>query len=163
MAGHAAKKAAKASAATAKRYFPIIVAVNVVYVLYRVIYHFRTFDLWHAMGFVGTSAAYYISYKGLVEAAAIGVDGGGAYFDVLVVIIVAQLVSMFTRYGWYIYLVVPGYYVALFTYWLFQKLVAQAGQDRVTEEDRIQNEKQQKAARKKERKAARGAAMRVAR
>lgn len=73
-----------------------------------VLYRLRTFGLWQAIGLLVTSALYYFCYHGVVDAARLGIPAG-PYFDVLVVTLVAQFVSTFSTYGWYIYLLVRGW------------------------------------------------------
>ncbi|CAN0208473.1 unnamed protein product [Ectocarpus sp. 6 AP-2014] len=121
MAGQAAKKAAKAREDAANLYYPIIFGVNLIYVLYRGLWCFRTFGRWQVFGLAVTSTVYYVCYHGMLEAAKSGV-GGGAYFDVFAVCVAGQLVSTFSAYGTYIYMLVPGYYACLAGYWVFRKL-----------------------------------------
>lgn len=59
------------------------------------------------MGFGFTSAIYLVCYHGVVDAAGMGMPAG-LYFDILMVTLVAQFVSTFSSYGWYIYLLVSG-------------------------------------------------------
>ncbi|CAM9471070.1 unnamed protein product [Discosporangium mesarthrocarpum] len=162
MAGRAAKKAARASAKASSVYAGYLLLVNLVYVLFRAIYKFKTFTRWHAVGFIGTSAVEYVCYHGLVEAAGVGVGGGSVYFDVMAVFTIAQLVCMFTEKGWYIFLMVPGYYLSLFSYRVLGQLMrSQQYQDSPGGAEQSKREK--KAARKKERQAARGVGVRFSR
>lgn len=71
------------------------------------IWGFRTFGRWEIFGLAVTSVVYYVCYHGMLEAAKGGV-AGGAYFDILAVCLAGQFVSTFSRYGFYVYLLVSG-------------------------------------------------------
>ena len=70
-----------------------------------VFYNYSTFGRWQVFGLLLTSTVYYICYNGMVDAARMGVSGG-TYFDILAVCLTAQAVNSFSKYGWYIYLLV---------------------------------------------------------
>ncbi|CAM9739875.1 unnamed protein product, partial [Scytosiphon promiscuus] len=152
-AGQAAKKAAKAREDAANLYYPIIFCVNLIYVLYRGIWGFRTFGWWEICGFAVTSVVYYVCYHGVLEAAKGGV-GGGAYFDILVVCLAGQFVSTFSGYGTYVYLLVPAYYTSLVAYWVFKKLRAWMQSQQLQNMSEVSSERDLKRQAKKERKAA---------
>lgn len=78
------------------------------YVALVALYNFRSFTLRQTVGLLVSSIVYYICYQGLVDSARMAVHGG-AYFDVLVVCLSAQVVGLFTSYGWYIYILVSHF------------------------------------------------------
>lgn len=59
------------------------------------------------MGMVFTSVIYYVCYQGVVEAARMDAPAG-AYFDILVITLLAQAVSTVSSSGWYIFLLVSS-------------------------------------------------------
>ncbi|CAM9952757.1 unnamed protein product, partial [Laminaria digitata] len=125
-----------------------------------VFYNYSTFGRWQAFGLLVTSAVYYICYNGMVDAARMGVPGG-TYFDILAVCLTAQAVSSFSSYGWYIYLLVPGYYVSISAYWVFQKLAGWMSSPPPDDASKEAAAREAKRLAKKERKAARGPKMRT--
>lgn len=70
------------------------------------IYHYASFGAWSKAGFVFTGVMYYLSYRGVVGAAAMGLGSTGYWFDLLALTAATQLVCLFTDKGWYIYLLV---------------------------------------------------------
>ncbi|KAF0702483.1 hypothetical protein AaE_015895 [Aphanomyces astaci] len=108
MAGQSAKKAQKAGSELSARLNQSILAVNVVYLLYRVLWHFDTFSTWHATGYALILTATYASYTMAVGSALEGTNNEYA-MDVLLVTLVVQIGTIVSDYFWYLYLVVPGY------------------------------------------------------
>eukprot|EP00640_Fibrocapsa_japonica_P004630 CAMPEP_0113941744 /NCGR_PEP_ID=MMETSP1339-20121228/7598_1 /TAXON_ID=94617 /ORGANISM="Fibrocapsa japonica" /LENGTH=131 /DNA_ID=CAMNT_0000945975 /DNA_START=36 /DNA_END=428 /DNA_ORIENTATION=- /assembly_acc=CAM_ASM_000762 len=119
MAGHAAKKSKKASEQQAAFYQPFILGINVVYVLFRVIWGWSSMTSWHWAGFALTSLAYYVSYGGLIAnagpASTSSVSKSGTsssssyYFDLFGLTVAVQVVTLFSDWGWAIYLLIPAY------------------------------------------------------
>ncbi|CAM9151381.1 unnamed protein product, partial [Hapterophycus canaliculatus] len=158
--GQAAKKAAKAREDAANLYYPIIFCVNLIYILYRGIWGFRTFGRWEICGLAVTSIVYYVCYHGMLEAAKRGV-AGGAYFDILVVCLAGQFVSAFSGYGIYVYLLVPSYYTSLLAYWVFRKLRAWMQSQHLQNMSEDSSARDLKRLAKKERKAAKAPKVRM--
>lgn len=147
MANQAAKKASKASSKASNLYLPIILAINAIYLAYRAIYHYATWNRWFLLWFLFTSGLQYLCYDGVVRAAADGLSPG-YFFDLMIVAIVSQVCSIFSDRGWYVYLTVPAYGAFV----LLQYLRARMAQSQIgtrTEEEIAQEEKR---AAKKERK-----------
>ncbi|CAM9766865.1 unnamed protein product [Ascophyllum nodosum] len=159
MAGKAAKKAEKASASTAHFYSRIILLIFVA-ALIKALYNFRNISLWQVVGLLVSSIVYYICYQGLVDAARMGAPGG-AYFDVLVVCLSAQVVGLFSSYGWYIYLLIPGYYSSVAAYWVFRQFSRWVSSQQPESGSEETSAREQKRLAKKERKAARGPKFKV--
>lgn len=82
-------------------------SLDAIYNSLSVLYNFRSVSWWHAVGLFVTSAIYYVSYHGVVEAAKMGIPAG-TYFDLLVLTLLSQTVSTFSSYGWYILLLVSA-------------------------------------------------------
>eukprot|EP00611_Tribonema_gayanum_P013850 TRINITY_DN25085_c0_g1_i1.p1 TRINITY_DN25085_c0_g1~~TRINITY_DN25085_c0_g1_i1.p1 ORF type:complete len:181 (-),score=54.06 TRINITY_DN25085_c0_g1_i1:27-506(-) len=150
MANQAAKKAAQAQAKTTSVYLPLIIAINVIYVLWRGVYHYDSFGKWHKAGLVFTSFMYYLSYRGVVGAVAMGIGNGGYYFDLLVLTAVNQIVCLFTDKGWYIYLMVPAYVLYGFLQRAIAKSKEPSAQDLKTPEELAQEAKRAAKKEKKE-------------
>ncbi|ETW00264.1 hypothetical protein H310_07650 [Aphanomyces invadans] len=108
MAGQSAKKAQRAGSELSARLNQSIVAVNAVYLLYRVLWHFGTFSTWHATGYAFILTATYACYTMAVASALEGTNNEYA-MDVLIVTLIVQVGTLLSDYFWYLYLVVPGY------------------------------------------------------
>ncbi|KAF0698660.1 Aste57867_10754 [Aphanomyces stellatus] len=118
MAGQAAKKAQKAGTALSTRLHQTIIPVNVVYILYRVLWCYSSFSSWHATGYAILLTATYASYTMAVGSALEGTNNEYA-MDVLIVTIVVQAGTLFSDYFWYLSLIVPGYVL----YYVGQKAI----------------------------------------
>ncbi|OQR84630.1 hypothetical protein ACHHYP_13119 [Achlya hypogyna] len=126
MAGQAAKKAQKAGQSLSTRLHNSIVPINVVYILYRIVWHYSSFSNWHMWGYGLLLTMTYMSYTMAVGSALQGTNNEYPKasqiclltesihryaMDVLLITLGVQIGSMFTDYFWYIYLVIPGYVI----------------------------------------------------
>uniref|UniRef100_M4BRF4 Uncharacterized protein n=1 Tax=Hyaloperonospora arabidopsidis (strain Emoy2) TaxID=559515 RepID=M4BRF4_HYAAE len=108
MANQAAKKAQRASASLSTRLQQWIVPLNVVYLLFRILWHHQSVTTWTLVGYVFLTLSTYLSYAWAVRAAE---EGGSSEYamDILIVTLFVQTGVMFSTYFWLVYLVLPGY------------------------------------------------------
>ncbi|EGZ21276.1 hypothetical protein PHYSODRAFT_299074 [Phytophthora sojae] len=120
MANQAAKKAQRASASLSTRLQQWIVPINVLYLLYCVLWHYSSVTTWTLVGYVFLTASTYLSYSWVVGAAE---EGGSSEWtcllspgvrfryamDVLIITLFVQAGLMVSSYFWLVYLVIPGY------------------------------------------------------
>merc|ERR1712048_1558410 len=149
MAGHAEKKLAKKAENNIQYYLGAIIGVNVLYILWRVLYHWRTMGFWHIMGFGLFSLVSYLTYCGINNALQLGVPFE-YYFDLFCVNLVSQFLVTFSNWGWLLYLTVPG-----FALYKIGGLIANYVFTPTAEEEAANDPKAQKRLAKKERQAER--------
>lgn len=113
MAGHAAKKLAKEADIISKIYFTISIVLTGAYFLLNVLMVWSTITKSKITGFLFLSLVNYITYTGIRDASALGVDYS-YYQDIYIINAVVQCTTLFWNAGWYIYVVVPGYLIYKF-------------------------------------------------
>ncbi|KAI9905360.1 hypothetical protein PsorP6_014130 [Peronosclerospora sorghi] len=108
LANQAAKKAQRASASLSTRLQQWIVPINVLYLLYCIVWHYLSVTVWTLMGYVFLTAITYFSYSWVIGAAE---EGGTSEYamDVLIITLFVQAGLMISSYFWLVYLVIPGY------------------------------------------------------
>ncbi|CAI5732488.1 unnamed protein product [Peronospora destructor] len=108
MANQSAKKAQRASASLSTRLQQWIVPINVLYLLYCIVWHYNSVTLWTLVGYVFLTLSAYICYSWVVGAAQ---EGGSSEYamDVLIVTLFVQAGLLISSYFWLVYLVIPGY------------------------------------------------------
>jgi hypothetical protein len=108
MAGHAAKKAKAREESTGGTWDMVLMAVNLVYILLRVVWQWSSFDRWALAGYLFLLAVSFACKAMLVMAA--GAASYGEYFlDVLVLALVVQVGSIYSDGFWYLLLLVPAF------------------------------------------------------
>ncbi|CAH0479064.1 unnamed protein product [Peronospora belbahrii] len=108
MANQSAKRAQRTSATLSTRLQQYIVPINVLYLLYCILWHYNTVTLWTLLGYVFLSFSTYLSYSWVVGAAQ---EGGSSEYamDVLIITLFVQVGLFISSYFWLVYLIVPGY------------------------------------------------------
>ncbi|CAM9157214.1 unnamed protein product [Chrysoparadoxa australica] len=153
MANQAAKKAAKAMSRAQNTYLPLVLGLNLLYVIYRVVWQFNTFSSWNWTGLALTSLCYWYGYTGVVEGAGLGGGAGSYCFDLLVMTMVVQGLGLFSDKAFYIYLIVPGYllYYVLKKVASWMRSASEPDPEPTAEEKRRAEKKEKKAQRKQQR------------
>mmetsp|Transcript_25251 Transcript_25251/g.79227 ORF Transcript_25251/g.79227 Transcript_25251/m.79227 type:complete len:159 (+) Transcript_25251:124-600(+) len=158
MAKAAAKKKAKAGGAKAAELKVQLAVLNAIYLVVRFLLKRATvsgYD-WAAFAFLGL--CYAISFNGQVETAGGSPGDGELYFDLYVITALAQMISMFSLKGMYLFLTIPAYGA----YFLFSKFFGgSSGSGSAPEQELSAADK--KRLEKKERKAQRGKVVRARR
>ncbi|KAJ8600283.1 hypothetical protein CTAYLR_000667 [Chrysophaeum taylorii] len=117
MAGSAAKRAAKAKEAVARKYLPIIVGVELFYLVVRLVLRRATASRWHWAALAASTLVYTMTFGPTVEAAG-GPPGIAEYFfDVMVLTLVAQTLGALTDYAWFVVLLVPAFCIFKIAQW----------------------------------------------
>lgn len=108
MAGAAAKKAAKAQAAAKSTYYPIVAAVILWYVAFRLWY--KQGERFHYYALGGCLLTYYFTVP-MAIAASTEPEGSiaGYFFDVMALTLFAQTLGAWTDKAWYLLLIVPTF------------------------------------------------------
>eukprot|EP00455_Lapot_gusevi_P047100 TRINITY_DN6310_c0_g1_i1.p1 TRINITY_DN6310_c0_g1~~TRINITY_DN6310_c0_g1_i1.p1 ORF type:complete len:157 (+),score=40.23 TRINITY_DN6310_c0_g1_i1:61-531(+) len=113
MAGGAEKKRARAEAETKTLYTYIVIGINVVYFLYRILWHWSSFEFSTALGLAFFSFVNYTTLSVIFGA----LETGTSYTywqDVMFINWFVQVTSMFSGWFWFVYLVIPGYAIYQF-------------------------------------------------
>eukprot|EP00747_Dinoflagellata_sp_TGD_P164791 gnl/TRDRNA2_/TRDRNA2_185200_c0_seq1.p1 gnl/TRDRNA2_/TRDRNA2_185200_c0~~gnl/TRDRNA2_/TRDRNA2_185200_c0_seq1.p1 ORF type:complete len:155 (-),score=41.97 gnl/TRDRNA2_/TRDRNA2_185200_c0_seq1:98-562(-) len=147
MAGHAEKKQAKKADAHSQYYLWAILAINALYVVWRVLLHWDSMGKWNIVGWLLFMGVSYLTNAGIKNALELGVDYE-YYLDVYLVNLTTQFFVTFSNWGWLLYLTVPGFIgwkiLKMFLDWVF-----------TPQGDEIMDEATKKRLAKKERQAER--------
>merc|ERR1711865_240945 len=115
MAGNSAKKNAKANAETLTWRFNVLVAINVIFLVYRVIYHNDSFGFWSWVSLCVAWEIYALCYSNFKASAASSLHNikevGEYWSDVFMVTLAAHTVAIYTNFGWLVMLVIPAYLI----------------------------------------------------
>ena len=100
MANASAKKAAAARASSSSTYFPIVALINCIYVLFRVILHWETYNKFQVSISILLWSLTIFAYQGILQDAAVNSSNskkltGGEYLDLLGLVVVVQLGTVF--------------------------------------------------------------------
>ena len=117
MAGGAAKKAAKAKAAAASTYLPMLICVNLWYVAVRLYYLGGTRSHYVKLG--GCLLTYVVTYSTAIDAAATPDSLASYFFDVMALTAATQGLGAFSDRAWYILCVVPAFALYKAIAWKF--------------------------------------------
>eukprot|EP00922_Rhytidocystis_sp_ex-Travisia-forbesii_P030723 GHVS01045345.1.p1 GENE.GHVS01045345.1~~GHVS01045345.1.p1 ORF type:complete len:156 (+),score=13.10 GHVS01045345.1:166-633(+) len=108
MAGQAEKKRMKSAEEYGFYYFWIIVVASSVFFSYRVVWNFSSLSYWHVAGTLTMYGIYYTTYSSIKESLQLGVRYEYSQ-DIYIINVIAQLLTTFTEYGWYVYLSLPAF------------------------------------------------------
>merc|ERR1711998_679350 len=104
MAGHSAKKNAKANASTLSWRFNALIAINVAFVGYRIVYHWGSFGWFSWMLAIAAWIIYGLCYSQFQAAASSSLhnisDVGEYWSDLFLVTLAAQALAIFSDFGW---------------------------------------------------------------
>lgn len=106
MAGHAEKKTLKHAEAFSKYYLWAILGVNVLYFIWKVLFHWSSMGKWNILGFFLFSAVSYLTYQGIGAALSMGTSYE-YYMDFYIINLGTQFLVTFSDWGWLVYLTVP--------------------------------------------------------
>jgi SRP-independent targeting protein 2/TMEM208 len=110
---------------------------------------------WDIYGLILFSIVSYFFY-GLVKNCLENGLTPGYTLDVFAINLLSQFILCFTRYGWYIYMIVPGYLGWKATGFIWQYLASKSDQARIPEEKKVIDPKEAKKMAKMERKEQKG-------
>ncbi|TMW57091.1 hypothetical protein Poli38472_003016 [Pythium oligandrum] len=112
MANQAAKKAQKASVSLSATLQQWILPINVLYIVYRLLWHYNSVTMWTLVGYGFLLGVTYLSFSWVVSAKE---EGGTSEYamDVLIVTLAVQAGLLISDYFWYLFLVIPGYFLYL--------------------------------------------------
>ncbi|KAF4703952.1 hypothetical protein FOZ63_025344, partial [Perkinsus olseni] len=105
-------------------YFFAVAIVNSIYISYKVLPQWNTFDAYNILGFILFSVVSYFTYNSIISSLKLGVPADSSN-DLFIINLTTQFLVTFTSYGWYLYLTVPAY--LLYKAGLFIKDYAFAG------------------------------------
>ncbi|DAZ98276.1 TPA: hypothetical protein N0F65_008961, partial [Lagenidium giganteum] len=107
-ANQAAKKAQRTSASLSQRLTQWIIPINVLYVLFRLGWHYATVTRWTLFGYAFLVSTTYMSFAWVVGAAE---EGGKSEYamDVLIITLFVQAGLLVSDYFWLVFLLIPGY------------------------------------------------------
>ncbi|KAJ4828163.1 hypothetical protein Tsubulata_005041 [Turnera subulata] len=165
MANQGAKKRKEENARHMTNLLRLIIAANVIHVVFRILIFHSSLTWMHWVGLLLTSAAYAIPYLQLADMAkpTYGddgelLDGGfdmgtggicGYLHDVIYITSFVQVMSIVSGYFWYTYLVIPAF--AIYKGWgILRGFLFQGS------EGEVEDEKTRKKREKMEKKASRG-------
>lgn len=140
MAGGGAKKRAEENKRTLQLIGVYIVVCSAVHAVVRLWLKQSSVAGWHYVAYAATLAAHAIAYLSMVAIArpvvqnSTVVDGGGDlskgviqyYFDLVYVTGFVQILAAFTDYGWYVFLLVPGFAAYLLVTKVIMPVIAAA-------------------------------------
>lgn len=110
MAGSSAKKAEKARQKTSSTLLPLVLGVDLLYVVVRLVLRSSTATRWHIGGFVVVNLIYGSTFAAAVDAATAPKGSLSEYFfDLFVVALASQAFAAVSDYGWLLLTVVPAF------------------------------------------------------
>lgn len=118
MANQAEKKRQKNAEVSIVYYQGSVLLINLIYFTVIVLYDLQSFGFWNVLEaglFTGVS---YATFSGIQHALQLGTDYS-TFQDIFIVNLFVQLGVCYSRYFWYVYLVVPAY--ATYKAWGFVK------------------------------------------
>ena len=112
MANQAAKKRAKAKASMKNNLSTALVAVNAIYVVATLVFSasdiLTFYSFWLPFSFFGILNG--VIASGILQSVASGLTYE-LYFDLFCITLLVQLGTAFSHYFWYVYIVVPAYFL----------------------------------------------------
>ncbi|EEA08325.1 uncharacterized protein CMU_020690 [Cryptosporidium muris RN66] len=110
MAGQSAKKIAKETSKYRIIYLIILSSCILFHFLFKRLYSLSYYKSWDFIGISVIAIIYIVTYSGIVSRLKVGA-GYSIYQDIFIVNTIVALLSIFSKYAWYIYLVIPGYLI----------------------------------------------------